>query len=302
MKGSSNFQIKFGRSSILLASIKDRWKAYKIKLLEEIKSMIEFKLSQHSRQLENQYSLKKILIIWALSAIPMGSLAFVVTPRVVAITNWTPLIVYWISINIGLIWQFILSLIILKYDGHKLNWQTLVTRMKYQSPINPKTNKPSYWLLLWTTPFIVLSALIQSGILRLPNVDKWITPLIQHLPRYDLSSLVTTEYKEAWWILGLFIVTSVFNYFLGEEFMYRGILLPKMNGVFGKWDWFFNGILFGLYHLHKPQIILSTAIYFGFVFALPSRIFRSNWMAVIIHGLEGILGIIVILGIILGLS
>ena len=36
--------------------------------------------SHHSMQPDNQYSLKKILIIWALSAIPMGVLAFVITP------------------------------------------------------------------------------------------------------------------------------------------------------------------------------------------------------------------------------
>jgi len=258
--------------------------------------------SQHSSQLDNQYSLKNILIIWALSAIPMGVLGFVITPAVVAITNWPALIVYWIAVIIGLVWQFILSLIILKRDGHELNWRTVVTRMKYQRPVNPKTGKSNYWLLLWTIPFIVLSALIQSGVISLPNIDSLMDPLIKHLPKYDLSSLATTEYKGAWWILGLFIVTSIFNYFLGEEFMYRGILLPKMNGVFGKWDWFFNGILFGFYHLHKPQIILSTALYFGLVFAFPSKLFQSNWMAVIIHGLEGLLGIIVVLGIILGLS
>jgi len=256
----------------------------------------------HLKPLDNQYSLNKILIIWGLSAIPMAVLAFVITPHVVKMTNWTPLIVYWIAVIIGLIWQFILSLIILKHDGHELSWQTVKTRMKYQRPINPRNGKSSYWLLLWTIPFIASSALIQSGVINLPDIDSWMTPLIQHLPKYDLSNLATSEYKGAWWILGLFIVTSAFNYFFGEEFIYRGILLPKMNGVFGKWDWFFNGILFGLYHLHKPQIILSTALYFGFVFALPSKLFQSSWMAFIIHGLEGLLGIIVVLGVILGLS
>lgn len=257
---------------------------------------------EHSKQLDNQYSLKKILIIWCLSAIPMGVLAFVITPQVVSITNWPSLIVYWMAVIIGLVWQLILSLLILRHDGSELNWQTVITRMKYQKPVNPKTSKSSYWLLLWTIPFILLSAVIQSNLITLPNLDSWIVPLIQHLPKYDLSSLATSEYKGAWWILGLFITTSVFNYFFGEEFIYRGILLPKMNGVFGKWDWFFNGILFGFYHLHKPQIILSTALYFGFLFAFPSKLFQSNWMAVIIHGLEGLLGIIVVLGIILGLS
>lgn len=252
--------------------------------------------------MEQQYSLKKILGIWALSALPMGILAYVVTPWIAAYTNWPLLIVYWVAIIAGLAWQFILSLLILKRDGYALNWQTFTTRMRYRKPVHPKSGRSSYWLLLWTIPFIALSALLQSGAVPLPDVDSWLTPLTKHLPKYDLSALASKEYKGAWWILILFIITSVFNYLLGEEFMYRGILLPQMKGVFGKADWFFNGILFGLYHLHKPQVIVSTALYFGLVFALPSRIFTSSWMAVIIHGLEGLLGIIIILGIILGLS
>lgn len=251
-------------------------------------------------KVDQQYSLGKIMMIWALSALPMGILAFVITPRVVSMTNWPPLIVYWIAVIIGLVWQFILSLIVLKLEGHEFHWRTILKRTKYQKPVAPRTGRSSYWLLLWTIPFILLSAIIQSGVIKLPDVDGWLSPLADRLPKYDLSGLSASDYKGSWWILGLFVITMVFNYFLGEEFLYRGILLPKMNGVFGKWDWFFNGILFGLYHLHKPQVIISTAIYFGFVFAFPSKLFQSNWMAVIIHGLEGIFGLIVILGIILG--
>lgn len=140
------------------------------------------------------------------------------------------------------------------------------------------------------------------GVLDLPDVDAWVAPLLKNLPQYDMSSLSVAQFKGAWWLLALFLVTAIFNYFLGEEFIYWGILLPKMKGVFGQWDWFFAGILFGFYHLHKPQIILSTALYFGFIFAFPSKLFQSNWMAVIIHGTEGILGLIMVLGAILGRS
>jgi uncharacterized protein len=260
------------------------------------------KILKYSEQNDTPYSLKKILLIWVASAIPMGVLAYLITPEVVKFTKYSPLIVYWVSVNIGLVWQFILALIVLKIDGNKLNWQTVVTRMKYQRPVNPKTGKSSYWLLLWTIPFICLSAIIQSGMLPLPNVDGIIAPLIKNLPQYDMSNLSVQEFKGAWWILGLYLITVLFNYFLGEEFIYWGILLPKMKGVFGKWDWFFTGVLFGFYHLHKPQIILSTALYFGFVFAFPSKLFKSNWMAVIIHGMEGVLGLIMVLGAILGKS
>jgi membrane protease YdiL (CAAX protease family) len=101
-------------------------------------------------------------------------------------------------------------------------------------------------------------------------------------------------------LLPLFLVTALLNYLMGEELMYRGILLPKMQGAFGRWDWLVNGILFGAYHLHKPQIILSTGLYFGFLFAFPAKYFQSTWMAVIIHGLEGVLGLVLVLGVILG--
>lgn len=259
-------------------------------------------VSQFSESIDKPYSLKKILLIWLASALPMGLLAYVITPQVVKATGWSPLITYWFAVNVGLVWQFILSLIVLKIDGYKLKWKTVVTRMRYQKPVHPKTGKSSYWLLLWTIPFIVLSAIIQMEVLHLPDVDAVLAPLIKSLPQYDMSNLTVEEFKGAWWILGIYLFTAIFNYILGEEFMYWGILLPKMKHIFGRWDWFFTGVLFGFYHLHKPQIILSTALYFGFVFAFPSKLFKSNWMAVIIHGMEGILGLVLVLAAILGMN
>ncbi len=248
-----------------------------------------------------QYSIKEILVIWALSALPMALLTYVFTPLVIPILRWPPAMVYWLAVIIGLVWQFVLSLLILHREGHPINWATIRDRLRYQKPVHPFTSKRSYWLLLWTIPFILISAAMQAGI-GFPDLDQITKPLWSRLPVYDMSSLASGNYKGAWWLLIPYVVTMVFNYFLGEEFMYRGILLPKMNGVFGKWDWFANGILFGLYHLHKPQVILSTALLFGFIFAFPSKLFKSSWMAFIIHGLEGLLGLMIVLSVILGLQ
>ena len=44
----------------------------------------------------------------------------------------------------------------------------------------------------------------------------------------------------------------IFNTVLGEELLFRGLLLPRMRGAFGRWDWLVNGVLFGVYHLHVP--------------------------------------------------
>jgi uncharacterized protein len=249
--------------------------------------------------LDKQYSLKKILIIWILSALPMAILAFVLTPVLIPLFDLPPLIIYWLAINLGLIWQFVLSMIILKKEGYAISWSTIQKRLWFQKPRNPKTGKSNNWLFLWVIPFVLLNAVVSSGI-GFPDLDRIVEPLIKNIPQYDLSKLTAAEFKGEWWILGVFIVTMVFNYFLGEEFLYRGILLPKMNGIFGKWDWFANGVLFGFYHLHKPQIIISTALLFGYIFAFPAKRFQSTWMAVIIHGLEGLLGLVIVFKVILG--
>ena len=85
----------------------------------------------------------------------------------------------------------------------------------------------------------------------------------------------------------------LFNYILGEELLFRGVLLPRMAGVFGRWDWVANSVLFGLYHVHKiwawPSMIAS-----GFGQAWAAKRFRSMWMGVIVHGLEGFFIVLIV--------
>src|SRR5512146_1574444 len=102
-----------------------------------------------------------------------------------------------------------------------------------------------------------------------------------------------------WGFLGLFITSAIFNTFLGEEFIFRGVLLPKMEGVFGKWDWVANGILFSLYHLHQPWGILAT-IPGDLVFAYSGKRFHSNWFPVILHSGQSVFMLVLILGLVLG--
>jgi membrane protease YdiL (CAAX protease family) len=104
----------------------------------------------------------------------------------------------------------------------------------------------------------------------------------------------------AWGFYGLFLVLAVFN-ILGEEFLFRGVLLPKMEGVFGKWDWVANGALFGAYHLHQPWVVLAAAFGGIFFFAFPAKRWRSTWLAIIAHSVGNIIFLPLILLIVLGL-
>ena len=106
----------------------------------------------------------------------------------------------------------------------------------------------------------------------------------------------------AWGVLAVFAVNAVFNTVLGEELLFRGVLLPKMQGVFGRWDWLANGVLFGLYHLHQPWVMLASMGRGALLYALPAKRFHSTWMSVIVHSAQSVYFLFLILGLVLGLA
>jgi membrane protease YdiL (CAAX protease family) len=146
--------------------------------------------------------------------------------------------------------------------------------------------------------FSALTGFALAGYLDAPMA--WLFPALQPAPFMEMSQLVSPEFQGQWWLLGITLVSFIFNYFLGEEFLFRGVLLPRMQGVFGKYDWVANAVLFGLYHLHKPWA-LPSIIVSNLAISWPARRFRSNWMAIVVHGAELLPTLVMVLAVILGL-
>lgn len=96
------------------------------------------------------------------------------------------------------------------------------------------------------------------------------------------------------------VVLAVFNTVLGEELLFRGVLLPRMKGVFGRGDWVANGVLFAFYHLHQPWSIPGALIFDTIALAYPSRRFQSAWMGIIVHSTQSVFFIIALLVFVLG--
>ena len=92
----------------------------------------------------------------------------------------------------------------------------------------------------------------------------------------------------AWGWLALLSVMFLFNTVLGEELLFRGYLLPRMNGEFGKRDWLANGVLFAVYHLHVPWAIPGTLLD-TFIVAYPSKRYRSALIGIAVHSAQSLL-------------
>ena len=252
---------------------------------------------------DNQYSLTKILTIWGAVAIPMPLMAFWIAPAVAAESSVNPLVMIWLFMIAGMIWQFILSVGLLYNELDEFTWSNICERIWLKKPVNPRTGKASYQYFWWLIPAFGFYALIEltpvvdiiGRLILLPF------PWLASLPELDLHDLATEEFVGAWWLMVMAVVNCIFNYLLGEELLFRGILLPKMRGVFGKWDWVANSVLFALYHLHRPLQMLGF-IFGGLAWCLPTRYYRSIWFAIILHSVEGIFLLMGVFAIVSGMA
>jgi membrane protease YdiL (CAAX protease family) len=247
------------------------------------------------RQTE-QYSLAMILGVWAAAALPMAALAWVVAP-LVADRLEGPLALpraLLVLLTLGLIWQFVLVVVLVHRERGSLRWSVLKDALWLHSPRSPKTGRVGGRLWLVVIPFVVLFA--AEGAIPILSV---IPPVASHDFNVFLGSDAGQAFMSGNWVWFAVIVASfVFNTALGEELLFRGVLLPRMQGAFGRFDWVANGLLFALYHLHEPWVIPSSLVDI-FALSYPSRRYRSALMGIIVHSSQSVFFLVLLLFVVL---
>jgi membrane protease YdiL (CAAX protease family) len=257
-----------------------------------------------------QYSLAKILGIWALAAVPMGVLGWIVFPLLAPDFESDPLgagVTRLVLLTLGLVWLFVLSMIIVRREEGDLRWATLKRRLRLNVPRDPTTGQPRARLWLWVVPFLVAVALVEL-VLNTPLENAWVSvfPFLAEPAGYSGAAIFQSQeilqrLEGAWWFFALFVFQAAFNTIFGEEFLFRGVLLPKMEGVFGRWSWVANGVLFGFYHVHQPWGIPNSVIT-GLLYTFPAYRYRSTWMSIILHSAQSVYFAFLVLGVVLGLA
>src|SRR5215217_2890636 len=105
-----------------------------------------------------QYSLAKILGIWAAAALPMGVLAWVVAPLVAGRLDG-PLALpraLLALLTVGLIWQFVLVVVLVYRERGSLRWSVLKDALWLHSPRSPTTGRVGGRLWLVLIPCVLL--------------------------------------------------------------------------------------------------------------------------------------------------
>src|ERR671913_2457168 len=159
-----------------------------------------------SEDQSEQYSLAKILGIWALAAVPMGVLSWIALPLLASGSD--PLgfgVTRVVLLTLGLVWLFVLSMIIVRRQEGDLRWATVKRRLRLNTPRDPKTGETRRRLWLWVIPFLI--AITVYEIALKPYVDDlWVSilPFFAEPSGYSVAAVFKSEeilnrLVGAWW-------------------------------------------------------------------------------------------------------
>ena len=132
-----------------------------------------------------------------------------------------------------------------------------------------------YGTLSFTSKWLIQFKLFSPPEFLIPAVD----------PRLEQNILLNTfmgiPLKGQWWIAVIYFVFLLFN-IVGEEFWWRGYILPRQELVFKKWTWVVHGTLWGLFHvLWKWNLIILLPSCLALSFVIYKR--KNTWIGIISH-------------------
>lgn len=226
-----------------------------------------------------QLGLRGIIGVWAAAALPMAVLAWVVAPLLADQLSGPSSLVraLLITMTAGLVWQFVLVMILVRREQGTLRLSVLRDALWLRSPRSPRSGRRGGRAWLVVIPLILVFGAEE------------LIPVLSHPASRDFAQFLDSHaghvlFAGSWGWFALTATLLLFNTVLGEELLFRGYLLPRMNGVFGRRDWLANGVLFALYHLHEPWVIPAPLLLP--VEAYAGKRYRSALLTMVVHSVQ----------------
>jgi membrane protease YdiL (CAAX protease family) len=185
-----------------------------------------------------------------------------------------------LTLTAGLIWQFALTAALVAREQHTLRWSVVRDALWLRAPQNPKTGRRGGKMWLVVLPVSIGFA------------AETLIPVLPHAADRDFGAVLFSAagqawFQGAWGWLAIALVMMFFNTVAGEELLFRGYLLPRMTGAFGRREWLVNGVAFATYHLHVPWVIPGV-LADAFMLSYPSQRYRSAWIGIAVHSAQSL--------------
>jgi membrane protease YdiL (CAAX protease family) len=242
-----------------------------------------------------QYRHLAIFAVWAAAALPMAALAWLVAPtvadRLSGEGNVPMAKALFVCLTVGLIWQFVLVMALVGHEQRSLRWSTLREALWLRSPRSPRSGRIGGRIWLVLIPLVLAYAV--AGL-----IPTFGAPDSRDIGAFLASDAGQSFLSGNWSWFAVMVVLWVFNTVLGEELLFRGFLLPRMNGAFGRGDWVANGVLFAAYHLHVPWSIPVNLLDM-FIVSYPTKRYQSAWIGIAVHSAQNVFFAAIVLPLVL---
>jgi membrane protease YdiL (CAAX protease family) len=219
--------------------------------------------------------------------------------------GYTEFISYGLALLIPLLFMLAASLIALRIEGYPINWETIKQRFRLR-----KMNKTDW---IWTGISLVImligagifgvlgQLLVTNGVIPLPS--KIPTALLD--PTVDPSNLMNVFLNalgpnvKGNWGLVLFTLILLFFNIVGEEFWWRGLILPRQELTHGRNTWLIHGTLWALFHAFKYWSVIGLLpVCLTLSYVAQRR--QNTWPGIITHFIVNGLSLLPIIGVVLG--
>lgn len=208
--------------------------------------------------------------IYVPAAILMFCLTKYLIPYLSKVTGQETILFWFIVAGLGIFLPLILTgLLILKTEGYRISKNTWIERLRFR-----KITKKD--ILLSVVGLILVglfSGLIMIGLELL--IGKF-----DHSPAFMSFEPLT---KGRYWLLLVWFPYWILN-ILGEEFLWRGVMFPRQEVLFGKYTWIIHGFGWGLFHIAFGWQLLITLIPLIFIQSYIVQRTKNSWVGVIMHG------------------
>jgi len=203
-----------------------------------------------------------------------AGLLFTVTryliPFLHKVTGWE-IILFWFLTGALCVFLplILLGIWILKKEGHALNRETWKERLRFRK----LTRDDLITSISGIIAVLVLTVILQKVLAAL-GMSSGNAPAFMALePLSGARYLILLAWAPYW----------IFN-IMGEEFIWRGVMLPRQEVAFGKYTWILHGFGWWLFHIAFGWHLLITVIPVIFIQSYVVQKTKNSWTGVIMHG------------------
>lgn len=225
--------------------------------------------------METKKILKKLgllgsLVIYVPATILIYCLTKYLIPYLSQITGQETVLFWFIVGGLGIFTPLIITgLLILKSEGNKITKKIFIERLRFRKI----TKNDMFWCLIGLVSVVILSLAVMKELeLMIGKYD--------HSPTFMSFEPLT---KGRYWLLLVWFPYWILN-ILGEEFLWRGVMLPRQEIAFGKYTWLIHGFGWGLFHIAFGWQLMLTLIPLIFIQSYIVQKTKNSWIGVIMHG------------------